>query len=92
MFELSLTRFEGEVEKTLSGVDEAQKVCFMAIGDAFEYNTDLLRIRNLLHDFIVQRQRNVVVDIDKAVKYTFVVQALDENTCLLYTSPSPRDS
>lgn len=80
MFELSLTRFDGEVEKTLSEIDEAQKLVFMAIGDAFEFNTDLLRIRNFLHDFMVQRQKNVTVDIDNAVKYTFVVQALNETT------------
>lgn len=80
MFELSITKFEGEVEKVLSEIDESQKLVFMAIGDAFEYNTDLLRIRNLLHDFMVQRQKGVLVNVDSALKYTLVVQALDETT------------
>jgi len=80
MFEISLTKFDGEVEKVLSEIDESQKLVFMAIGDAFEYNTDLLRIRNLLNDFMVQRQKGVVVNIDNALRYTFVVQALDETT------------
>ena len=80
MFELSITRFDGDVEKTLSEVDEAQKLVFMAVGDAFEYNTDLLRIRNLLHDFMVQRQKNVPVNVEHSLRYVFVVQALDEST------------
>lgn len=80
MFEISLTKFEGEVEKVLSEIDEAQKIVFMAIGDAFEYNTDLLRIRNLLHDMMTNRHKDTIINLETSVKYTFLVQALDETT------------
>lgn len=80
MFELTITKFDGEVEKVLSEIDEAQKLVFMAIGDAFEYNTDLLRVRNFINDFIVQRHKGTLINIDTAIRYTFVVQALDETT------------
>ena len=80
MIELQIVKFEGNVNKVLKLVDESQKIVFMANGGAFEYDIDLIRIRNLLNDFMVQKSGSTVVNVDHAVKFIFCANAIDETT------------
>lgn len=54
LFEFEVLNCHGEIEKTFNQISDIVKPIFMCNGEQFEFNDDMSRLRNLMHDLFIQ--------------------------------------
>lgn len=54
LFEFEVLNCHGEIEKTFNQISDIVKPIFICNGEQFEFNDDMSRLRNLMHDLFIQ--------------------------------------
>lgn len=89
MFELVLTNSQeildssNELTQKIKSIDFAFKTTFIALGDVFEENKQMEKVRNFFNDFFHANEENVTVSLKSVFKVVAVLIGLPDNKLIL---------
>ena len=75
-----LKKSKSEILMQLKNIDFAFKPCFLAIGDIFEENIEMGKVRNYFHDFFHANEEKSVVSLTTLFKMVVVLIGLSATT------------
>lgn len=80
MFEILIVDIIGDPEEALKQIDLVQRNTTLFIGDLFETNDNLSKIRNYLTDFFGSNHQEKSIDVEYTINFIISVVAVDETT------------
>ena len=78
MIELQLIDIQGSVEESFKKIDLVQKNTTIFLGDLFETDANLSKVRNFLTDFFGSNHQEKVIDIEYSINFVITVIARTE--------------